>query len=59
MTAADLRAELAGLDRQKAQLIDALKQIDGAIGFCRGVVAKAEKAEADAAAKPEVPQTAE
>lgn len=36
-----LQDELKSLEQQRAKLIDGVRQIEGAIGFCKGLIAKA------------------
>ncbi len=54
MTTDQLRAKLAHLEKQRGQLASAIAQCDGAIGFCKGLVQEAEKAEAAPKAEPAV-----
>lgn len=42
MTADELKTKLAALEAQRAKLSAAVAQLDGAIGFCKGLVAEAE-----------------
>ena len=41
----ELRKKLASLEQQRARLLDGAKQLEGAIGFCKGLIAEAEAAE--------------
>lgn len=38
-----LRAKIESLVKQRAQMLDGVKQLDGAIGFAKGLLAEAEE----------------
>ena len=44
MSVEELKKKLAGLERQRAQFLDGAKQLEGAIGFCKGLLKEAEDA---------------
>lgn len=46
-----LRSELADLEKREQQAIGVLHQLRGAIGFCKGLIDKAENAAQSEAAK--------
>ncbi len=55
MTTDQLKAKLASLELQRGKLLDAIRQLDGAIGFCKGLIEESVKADADQSPAPEPP----